>query len=974
MASKRPSRAKGSKPRPTEACPVVGIGASAGGLEACTELFKHLPARTGLAFALVQHLDPKHPSHLSAILQRSTKMPVAEATDGMHVERDHVYIIPPNVEMRIDREMLHLRPRGKTNGPHLPIDEFFRSLSGECDGTSIGVVLSGNASDGTEGLMAIKANGGITFAQDEKSAKYPGMPRSAVRSGCVDFVLPPAKIAEEIARLGKHPFVVKGRQPQAGEAPVDGLKKIYSLLRSATGVDFSQYKQTTIHRRIERRMVVHRIDDHEQYAEYLQTHPDEVDAAYQDALIHVTSFFREPETFAAMERLVYPALMRERGQNRTVRVWVPGCSTGEEAYSLAISLLEYMGDTPGAPAIQIFGTDVSERVVEQARKGIFPASIEAQVSPERLRRFFNRTETGWQISKAVRDRCVFARQNVIKDPPFSKIDLVSCRNVLIYFEPVAQKKLIPIFHYALKPGGWLLLGSAESIGAFSDIFESVDAKNKIFVRRAGAGDPVLEEHLEMPAPHGSAGEPRGEKEIWSRLDVQKEADRLLMARYCPPAIVVGENLEIIQFRGSVAPFLDPSSGEASLNLFRMTRPAIEIELRAAINRAKKIGSPVRKENVRINGHGGSPPRFVNIDVIPLGSPALREHCFVVLFEERPPEPAPSARPARGGLKGGDERAKQLEDELAASREHLQSVIEEHEATNEELRSANEEIQSSNEELQSTNEELETAKEELQSTNEELTTVNEELKHTNLDLGEVNNDLVNLLRSVNIPIVMLDRDLGIRRFTPVAEKMFKLVAGDLGRPITNLRLGFDLPDLEKMLRDVLTHLHTREAEVRGEDGHWWRLQVRPYETSENQITGVLLILFDIDAARREAKHREQARAYAEAFVETVRGSFLVLDGELRVKWATAAFYKTFVVTARQTEGQLLYDLGNGQWDIPQLRSLLEKILPKKTRVQDFEVIHTFPQIGKKRMLLNARRIDHDVQGEPVILLSIEEQPG
>ncbi len=984
MSKRRSKSAKpasdSDKAKPAPSFPVVGIGASAGGLEAATELLEHLPAETGLAFALVQHLDPKHPSQLSDILQRATKMRVTEARDGMQVAANCVYIIPPNTQMRIADAVLHLTPRPEPReGVNLPIDEFFRSLAMECDGTSIGVVLSGNASDGTEGLKAIKASGGLTFAQDEKSARYAGMPRSAVRSGCVDFVLPPAKIAEEIARLGKHPFVVKPKAEaeqaaaEAAEQVGDGLKKIFTLLRSASGVDFGHYKQSTINRRLQRRMAVHHIEDLDEYAAHLETHPEEVEAACNDALIHVTQFFREPESFDALAKKVFPALLEKRAESEPIRVWLPGCSTGEEAYSLAIRLVEFIGDRADAPGWQVFGTDVSERVIEQARKGLYSANIEADVSPERLRRFFTRVESGWQISKTIRDHCVFARQNVLKDPPFSKIDLVSCRNVLIYFERPAQEKLIPIFHYSLKRGGWLLLGSAESVGAFSGKFETVDAKHKIFARRPGESSAIDMIH-EFPAARTTApGEPAGEKEIWSRLDVQKEADRVLMARYCPPSIVVGENLEIIQFRGSVAPFLEPATGDASLNLFRMTRPAIEVELRAAINHAKKTGAPVRKENVRL--HSGGAPRFVNLDVVPLGSAALRERCFVVLFEDRPPEPEPAAtQSARGRAKGGEKRVTQLESDVAAGREHLQSVLEEHDATTEELRSANEEIQSSNEELQSTNEELETAKEELQSANEELTTVNEELKHANLNLGDLNNDLGNLLRSVSIPIVMLDRELRIRRFTPVAEKMWKLAPGDVGRAIGDLRLEFELPGLDKMLRAVLDSLESRETDVQTHDGRWWRLQARPYETVDNQITGVVLILFDIDAARREAERRELATAYAEAFVGTVREAFLVLDGELRVKWATTAFYRAFRVSARQTEGQLLYELGNGQWDIPQLRKLLEKILPKETQVQDFEVQHTFPQIGKKRMLLNARRIERDVQGEPLILLAIEEQPG
>ncbi|MEI8342717.1 MAG: chemotaxis protein CheB, partial [Verrucomicrobiota bacterium] len=420
-----------AKARSKTAFPVVGIGASAGGLEACSELLKHLPGHPGVAVVLVQHLDPNHPSHLSEILQRTSKMPVAEVTDGMKVEVDHVYIIPPNVKIRIADMALKLTPRETVAGCHLPIDEFFRSLAESCDGTAIGVVLSGTATDGTVGLKAIKAAGGITFAQDEGTAKYPGMPNSAIASGCVDFVLPPGQIAEEILRLGAH-LLVAMPVAETGKPQGDGLKRIFSLLRGVTGVDFSHYKQTTINRRIQRRLIIHQLVTFDEYAAFLETHPEEIEAAYQDALIHVTSFFREPETFAALEKQVFPVLLKNRMEGEPIRVWLPGCSTGEEAYSVAISLTEFMGDSPDAPVIQVFGTDVSERVVAQARKGLFEEGIEEHVSAERLRRFFTRVERGWQIGKEIRDRCVFARQNVIKDPPFSKIDLVICRNVLIY--------------------------------------------------------------------------------------------------------------------------------------------------------------------------------------------------------------------------------------------------------------------------------------------------------------------------------------------------------------------------------------------------------------------------------------------------------------------------------------------------------------------------------------------------------------
>jgi two-component system CheB/CheR fusion protein len=946
---------------------VVGVGASAGGLEAFSQVLKHLPEKTGFAFVFIQHLDPKHPSLLTEILGRATKMPVHEAADGMVVEPDRVYVIPPNMDMRVGGGALHLSPRPENSGPHLPVDEFFRSLAAECKDRAVGVVLSGNASDGTLGLKEIKGMGGITFAQEEGTARYGGMPRSAVASGCVDLVLTPDKIAGELVRISQHPYGLP-RAPETSPLPADGLKRIFMLVRAATGVDFSQYKQTTINRRIQRRMILLRIDRHEDYAEYLQKNPPEIDNLYQEALIHVTSFFREPETFEALAKSVFPALEKSRRAGDPFRVWLPGCSTGEEAYSLAISLVEFYEGNPELPQIQIFGTDVSDKVVNQARKGVFDTNIQADVSPGRLQRFFTKVDSGWQINKPIRDMCVFARQNVVKDPPFSKLDLVSCRNVLIYFDQALQKKLIPLFHYALREDGFLLLGSAESVGQFGELFEMVDQKVKIFKKRPAPRTLVFDSGAEMPPHPEPHAQPPEEKEVWSRLDVQKEADRVLMARFCPPAILFGENLEIIQFRGRVAPFIDPASGDASLNLFRMLRPEIEIELRAAINRVKKTGAPFRKENVRLNANGRG--RILNIEVTPLVSPALRENCFIVIFEDAAAEPEPPAKTAAGS-KSGNGRIPQLEQELAASKEHLQSILEEHEATNEELRSANEEIQASNEELQSTNEELETAREELQSINEELTTVNEELKHSNQNLGSVNNDIGNLLRSVNIPIVMLGRDLCIRSFTPVAQKTMRLLPADIGRPISDLRTDIEMPGLEGIVREVIETLRTHESEVRDSEGRWYSLVVRAYETTDNKITGAVIILFDIDARKRSTEQSELAKAYAEAFLDTVRNILLLLDSEGRVKRATESFYKTFGVTPAQTEGHILYELGNGQWNIPALRSLLEEILPKNTRVHEFRVEHDFPLIGRKRMLLNARRLERDIDGKPLILLSIEQ---
>ncbi len=969
-ANSTAAKAGTTRPQPKAFCPVVGVGASAGGLEAFLQLLEHLP-KTGLAFAVVQHLDPTHESHLSEILGRGTEMPVVEAKHGVHLEPDRVYVIPPNASMSVSDGTLTVGRRAEGRARHLPIDHFFESLASHRGNKAIGVVLSGNASDGTMGLKAIKAAGGIAFAQDEASAKFPGMPRSAIQAGFVDFVLTPKQIAEELARLGADPYMQAGKDAAGSARQGDGMKRVCKILRTTTGVDFTSYRQTTIQRRIQRRLTVRHAETLEDYLKVLEKNPDEVQALFSDILIHVTNFFREPESFTALAAQVLPQLLNNRQAGEAVRIWVPGCSTGEEAYSLAISLLEFLGDKAEAVPIQIFGTDVSESVIEAARRGLFDTGIEADVSPARLRRFFTKVERGYQIEKNVRDLCVFARQNVVKDSPFSKLDLISCRNLLIYFEPALQKKLIPVFHYALKPHGWLLLGNAESVGAAGELFAAVDAKHRIFLKRAHGGPSLPHLHFmaDLPAPHHDRAEP-GEKpatEVWTRLDVLKEADRLVTEKYCPPGVVVNDALEIIQFRGEVAPYLNPSTGEASLNLFKMMRPAFATELRSAIAAARKNGETARRHVLHLELRGE--PRDVLVNVLRVDPPAVKEQAFVVIFEEVPPQAAPTKTPNVSKREGARNAA--LLEDLAAAQEHLQSLSEEHEATNEELRSANEEIQSSNEELQSTNEELETAKEELQSTNEELVTLNGELRHNNADLAAINDDLNNLLRGVSLPVVMLGRDLRIRRFTPAAQTLFKLVPSDVGRPIGDIKAEFEVPDLDALIRKVLDGLVVQELELRDRAGRWHRLQVRPYETTDNKIAGAVLIFFDIDDSKRANDRLKVARNYADAIIETVPGPLLVLDGELRVKRATSAFCAQFHVAAGTVEGELLYDLGNGQWNIPALRALLEEVLPTNSRVSDFKVEHVFPKIGKKTMLLNARRIASAKGDEPVIVLAFTE---
>jgi two-component system CheB/CheR fusion protein len=613
---------------------------------------------------------------------------------------------------------------------------------------------------------------------------------------------------------------------------------------------------------------------------------------------------------------------------------------------------------------------VSDRVLGIARKGIFDQSVESNVSKERLRRFFAKIEHGYQVNKQIRDLCVFARQNVLRDPPFSRLDLISCRNVLIYFEPAAQKKLIPFFHYALKPGGFLLLGGAETVGNFLDLFEPVDQKTKLFSKRPVQSPSLTRMEGELPDPKSAQllADFTGQTALM-QPDLRRETDRLLMAKYCPPAIVVDSGMRIVQFRGNVAPFLDPEPGEASLDLFRMIRTSLEMPLRALLVDAKKRGQAARKEGVL--AHGSGLVNFLNLEVVPMPGPVTREHWFVLLFEDSrmPIEEAPSPDSKKSGQKPKNARVSQLEQELAATKEHLQTLIEEQESINEELRSANEEIQSSNEELQSTNEELETAKEELQSTNEELITLNEELKGGNLELTELNDDLTNLLRSVNIPIVMVDRKLRIRRFTPVAQRTLKLIPADVGRAITDLRGDIEIPKLEELVYEVMETLSTKEIEIQDLRGHWYRLQIRPYETADNKITGAVMILFDVNSVKLESERSKVMIRYAEAFVETVRNAVLVLDSKLKLDKANSFFYETFQLSPREAEGFSIYEIGNGQWNIPAMRTLLEEVLPQKSKVEDFEIEHEFLRIGQKRIVLNVRRFEGHNPEDSLILISI-----
>jgi two-component system, chemotaxis family, CheB/CheR fusion protein len=958
---------------------VVGIGASAGGLEAVPQLLKPLPADTGLALVLVQHLDPTHESALTSILARSTSMQVAEARNNMELAPNHVYVIPPNKLMVIADGRLKLTPRRNAD-TLLAVDHFFRSLAEAEGNRAIGVVLSGNGSDGTQGLLAIKSAGGITFAQEEQTAKYPSMPGSAITAGCVDFILRPERIARELARLAGHPYIGPNGappEPEEPEKPAEekAIEEILVLLRQRMGVDFSLYRHATLCRRIERRMVLHKVDSFKDYIRVLRSLPSEAKDLYGDILIHVTGFFRDPSVFQFLKKKIFPRVVKSKSAEEAVRIWVPGCSTGEEAYSLAMAVLEFMADRKFTRPVQIFGTDINDVALEKARAGIYAENIKTEVGAERLRRFFVKADRGYRITKIVREMCIFARQNVVVDPPFSNLDLISCRNVLIYLGPALQRKVLPMFHYALRPDAFLLLGASETVGSFCELFSLENKKAKIYAKKSTRHRPVVTFGPGLPEPRAdtSSAPAPAAMQVQSVFDVQQQADRILLSQFSPPGVIINRHQEVLQFRGRTGLYLEHPHGEASFNLLKMAREGLTLDLRTAISKAIKLNARVRHEHAMIKQNGDLID--VTIEVLPFSAPSSTERYYLVVFESALPPSRRSqgkrqAKPDRGPRGTDSPEMVRLREELAATRESLQTIIEEREATNEELRSANEEIMSSNEELQSTNEELETAKEELQSTNEELTTLNDELENRNTELETVNNDLYNLLASVNIPILILGPDLRIRRFTNIAERTFNLIPGDIGRPITDINLPFNIPDLKQRVLEVIDTLATKEMEVKCNHGCWWSLRIRPYKTTGNKIDGAVIAMLDIDAIKTAAQLASQGRTFVEAAIHAARHPMLALDKELAVQSVNPAFCRAFSVTPEHALNRPIYELSDGQWNMPGLHALLEEILPAQASVPDYELEQEVAGLGRRRLRLTAQRVPYNGALQHLTLLSIE----
>ena len=947
--------------------PIVGIGASAGGLEAFESFFTNMPDDVGMAFVIIQHLAPGRDSMMASLLAKFTAMPIREIRDGMPVKPDCVFLNPPGSNVIIENGKLHLTKPMKEHGLNLSIDVFFRSLAVEREQTAIGVILSGTGTDGTLGLEAIKAAGGLTLVQNELQAKFGGMPHSAIDTGLIDVILPVEKIPGELQKYVRHPYLTGVKQPEKAEPEFKaGLKKIFALLRAEIGHDFSGYKTTTLRRRIERRMVVHQFEHLTVYVQYLQDNPEELYKLFKDFLIGVTGFFRDPDTFEVLKESLLPCLKEKTPRESPIRVWVPGCSTGEEAFSIAIILFEIMTALKRHREIQIYASDLDSAAIETARAGLYPKNIQNDISEERLRRFFTKEGEGYKVKKRVREAVVFAEQNLVKDPPFSKLDLVSCRNLLIYLKPELQRKVLPLVHYTLNPQGLLFLGTSESIGEFTDLFSVVDQKAKIFQKKEPLPDEIREYPLLPVFDTYPPASDSDEKSAPPKEGIRRLTEKIILDDYASPCVIVSQDYKIHYLMGQTDKYLKPPAGDPIFNILTMARRGLAAKLKIAIQTAFRQKQIVEVKNLWVEHNGKTHP--VDVLVRPLPESGRPSNLMMVIFTARPEVPIKKPAQANTGEAGSEEPTiVSLERELQITRESLQSTIEELETAYEEQKSTNEELQATNEELQSSNEELKTSREELQSTNEELTTVNVELQHKVDELSRVNSDINNLLGSTEIATIFLDTDLHIKRFTPSIKKIFNIILSDIDRPISDITSNLKYENLEADAVTVLDTLMRKEFEIQDKHGNWYTVRLIPYRTTENIIDGVVVTFVDIS----RLKVALEAQAYAESIVDTVRQPLLILDETLKVHSANKSFYRTFQLTPADTENHSVYALGNGQWDIAPLKLLLERIIPRNNQFDDYELVHEFPGLGPKRMMLNARRISAKDNHPAFILLAIED---
>ena len=963
---REPVAAIGTAPVADTRFPIIGLGASAGGLEALEQFFRQMPADSGMGFVVVQHLDPSHVSILTEILQRSTAMPVVEAQDQMAVTPNRVHVIPPNRDMVIFHGALQLSVPTEPRGQRMPIDAFLRSLAEDQGEYAIGIILSGTGTDGTLGLRAVFGAGGLCLVQDPATAKYDGMPSSAARAGYATQVLTVDMMAQAL-RDGTRPLPV--RASATTPAVVSKVGKILALLRSATGHDFSQYKTSTIGRRIERRMAQHNIDDIEAYARYVKERPGEMQTLFKELLINVTSFFRDPQAFAVLKNEILPAMLAGKPEGYVLRIWVAGCATGEEAYSIAIGLREIIDETHQDFKLQLYSTDLDEDAITVARAGLYPPNIAQDVSPDRLRRFFVKEDAGYRVKKEIREMLVFAVQSMIKDPPFTRLDLLSCRNLLIYLEPELQNRLIPAFHYALKPGGVLFLSPSESVGNHTDLFEPIDRKWKLYRAKPTPASTraVLRSGLSWSADRRGRAHPAHELKA-KEPPFADLAKLTLLQALVPAAVLTDLQGNILYVHGETGKYLRPAPGYPTHNVVEMAREGLQPELREALRQAASHRKPTLRRELTLGINGDT--RALSLSVRPMPETAATQNMLLVSFEEAGDAPISKAgRKPLGKLSAAEvRRVEVLERELAHAKESMTAMLEEQQASHEELKSANEELQSTNEELQSTNEELETSKEELQSVNEEMMTVNSELQTKIEQMAKMQDDMKNLLDNIRLGTIFLDRHLLIRRFTRDAVNVYRLVSSDVGRPLADIRCELQGGDLLADAQAVLDSLLPFEREVCTSGGAWYLARIQPYRTVDNVIDGVVLTFVNV-TERVHAISARKARDLAEAIVDTVHDPLVVLDAALNIVSANRSYYREFGGTLEDTQGQSFFTIGQQRWDCPALHDLLQTVLPRDLSFERREIDHDFPGIGVRRLALGARRIVEPTGDGALTLLSL-----
>ena len=979
MTGRRPRQAGAARPRPrrrlsqrlgsplgAESFPVVGLGASAGGLDACRRLLAVLPAGTGMAVILIQHLDPTHASMMVDLLAGHTPLKVQQAADGMPIEPEHVYLIPPGAYLSIRGGALRLSEPRERHGARLPFDFFLRSLAEELGERGICVILSGTGSDGSLGLKAVKEQGGLVIAQDPNEAEYDGMPRSAILTGAVDLVLPVAKIPEILAKYGRQRVLNgkrKGRAPD--DDPPGRLAEIIDLVRTKTAHDFALYKPGTLLRRIERRMALAGAGDSVRYLDMLRQNSAELDLLAKDLLINVTSFFRDPKAFELLREEVLPDLVRRHPTDRPLRIWVAGCSTGEEAYSLAMLFIEEITAAKQNIKLQVFASDVDEEAVALAREGRYPESIAADVPPLRLARFFTQEEHGYRVVPDLRAVVVFTTQDVLADPPFSRLDLISCRNLLIYLQPEAQERVLLLLHFALREGGILMLGASEAVGRLDDRFEPISKKQRIY-RQIGRSRPG-----EVDFPIGSG---EGARAIWPGgthsaavrgINARDLTQRLLLERYAPASVLINRKHECLYYSGPTDRYLQVAEGEPGRDLLAMAREGLRSKLRAAIQKASREHAHATATGAQTSFGGSTPTVRVEVDPVQRDG----EELLLVSFFD---EPAREQRPDQPAEPADDlPKVAELERELDATRKELQSAIQDLEIANEEQKAINQEAMSANEEFQSTNEELMTSREELQSLNEELTALNSQLQETLERQRSTADDLQNILDSSGVATLFLDSALNIRFFTPAAKSLFRVIATDVGRPLADLTPLAADRDLLADARAVLTSLAPLAREIEAEGGAWYVRRILPYRTQDNRIDGVVITFADISEIKAAEREIRAARAYSDSIIDTIRQPLVVLDAELQVVSANRSFYRTFALAREETVGRVLQLANDGRPEIPGLRGFLDRVRAEPVPVEDYETEMELPLLGWRRLLLNAREIRDGPLGGRKILLAIDD---